>query len=179
MGPLARAVMLGQTVLLAIVAVFLWGDTRARREEAARWRALEDQVGACTRAAVPLPVLPALAGVDRYAFARQVASLIDCTPPGAAPAPAPCASETTGAAGTEAPAKLAPGPEAERRAREAEEIVAAVLASGRLRIDDTLQLRNLESGSQGHPAFGGMRDRIVAAINDQRLQPEDLAFISF
>lgn len=171
-GKLSRIALVA---LLAAVAVLLWSDWRARRVEAERWQRLEQTLGDLRHTVAEASTARSStvsAIVDREAVAQRVVGLIRAATP--APA-APCDEK----ARDPEPEPKAFGPDEEAKAREAERIVSASLTSGRLRVDDVLLLRNLELASKGHPDFSGMRARIIAAINNQQLVPEDMAFVAF
>lgn len=175
----ARLTCVTQFVVLAAMAAFLWGDWRARRVDAERWQRLEltlkELEHAVNQASAARPST-VTAMMDREALAQRVVGLIRAGTPATS---APC-DET--ARKPEPMPESEPktfGPDEDAKAREAEQVVSASLASGRLRVEDVLRLRNLELASKGHPDFVGMRSRITGAINSQRLAPEDMAFVAF
>jgi hypothetical protein len=70
-------------------------------------------------------------------------------------------------------------PEAESRVRQAQRIVGEALARGKLEREAVVKLRELQSQSGNDPRFAAMRNEIIAAINQQKLIPEDVAFVAF
>ena len=70
-------------------------------------------------------------------------------------------------------------PEVESRVRQAQRIVGEALSRGKLEREAVVELRELQSQSGGDPRFAAMRTEIIAAINQQRLIPEDVAFVAF
>ena len=70
-------------------------------------------------------------------------------------------------------------PEVEGRVRQAERIVDEALSRGRLEREAVIKLRELQSQSGTDPRFVAMRIEIIAAINQQKLVPEDMAFVAF
>jgi hypothetical protein len=70
-------------------------------------------------------------------------------------------------------------PDAESSVRRAQRIVAEALAQGKLEREAVVKLRELQSQSGSDPRFAAMRNEIIAAINQQKLIPEDVAFVAF
>jgi type II secretory pathway pseudopilin PulG len=70
-------------------------------------------------------------------------------------------------------------PETENRVRQAQRIVGEALSRGKLEREDVVKLRELQSQSGSDPRFAAMRNEIIAAINQQKLTPEDVAFVAF
>lgn len=171
----ARLTRIAQLVVLVAVCVFLWSDWRARRVDAERWQRLEQTLKELERtvaqASTSRPsTVSAL--MDREAVAQRVVGLMRAAAPASA---APCDEK----APEPEPEPKTFGPDEDTKAREAEQVVSASLASGRLRVEDVMRLRNLELASKGHPDFAGMRARVIAAINSQQLIAEDMAFVAF
>jgi len=69
--------------------------------------------------------------------------------------------------------------EAESRVRQAQRIVGDALARGKLERQAITRLRELQAQSGNDPRFAAMRNEIITAINQQKLMPEDVAFIAF
>jgi len=157
-----------QLLLLAGVAL-LWREARsARADQAERGRALESRLGELERQQ-RLTTL-AVAGAAAPAAAPRC-------PPDAGGRRAEV--ELPGERGSSGAAQRPPaagGPEVEARIREAREIAAGAISRGLLRRDDVLALRQL---AVEEPRFQAIRDDLFAAINAQRVTPEDLAFIVF
>ena len=70
-------------------------------------------------------------------------------------------------------------PEVEKQVGEAGRIVSDALSRGRLERQAVTKLRELQAASGGDPRFVAMRDQVIAAINQQQLVPEDVAFVAF
>lgn len=70
-------------------------------------------------------------------------------------------------------------PEVESHVRQAQRIVGEALARGRLEREAVVKLRELQSRSESDPRFAAMRNDIISAINQQKLIPEDVAFVAF
>jgi len=70
-------------------------------------------------------------------------------------------------------------PEAESRVRQAQRIVGEALSQGKLEREAVVKLRELQSQSGNDPRFAALRNEIIAAINQQKLIPEDVAFVAF
>jgi len=70
-------------------------------------------------------------------------------------------------------------PEAESGVRQAQRIVGEALSRGKLEREAVIKLRELQSQSGSDPRFATMRNEIIAAINQQKLIPEDIAFVAF
>jgi hypothetical protein len=183
---MARLIRIAQVVLLAAVAVLLWGDWRARRLDAERWRRLDrivEELGRASSDGSPPPgslvtAAATMAVTDREALAQRIVGLIRATLPASAAAGTCACDEKDRSPSAKAEPRTF-GPDEDGKAREAEQIVAASLASGHLRVEDVMRLRNLELASKGHPGFAGMRARIFGAINNQKLVAEDMAFVAF
>ena len=109
---------------------------------------------------------------DQEALAQRIVALLRANEShyltAAQRAPAPDLEETPPAT-----------PEAERRVRQAQHIVAEALARGKLEREAVVKLRELQSQSGSDPRFAAMRNEIIAAINQQKLIPEDAAFVAF
>jgi hypothetical protein len=69
--------------------------------------------------------------------------------------------------------------EADSRIRQAQGIVNDALSRGKLARDAVARLRELQARSGNDPRFATLRDEVIAAINQQKLIPEDVAFIAF
>lgn len=172
-----------QVLLLAAIAVLLWSDWRARRADDERLRRVEQtlqelgrEVARASAAQASVQAPSAVTAIlDREALAQRVVGLMRAS----LPATAPCDEQDVEPEPKSEREPKTFGPDEEAKAREAEQVVSASLASGHLRVEDVMRLRNLESASKGHPDFVGMRTRIIAAVNDQRLVPEDMAFVAF
>jgi hypothetical protein len=173
-----------QVLLLAAIAVLLWSDWRARRADDERLRRVEQtlkelgrEVARASAAQASVQPPSAVSAIlDREALAQRVVGLMRASLP---PSAAPCDEQDAEPEPKSEPEPKTFGPNEEAKAREAEQVVSASLASGHLRVEDVMRLRNLESASKGHPDFVAMRTRIIAAVNDQRLVPEDMAFVAF
>ena len=70
-------------------------------------------------------------------------------------------------------------PDAESSIRRAQDIVAEALSRGKLEREAVVKLRELQSQSGSDPRFAAMRNEIIAAVNQQKLIPEDVAFVAF
>jgi hypothetical protein len=115
------------------------------------------------------------APVADEALAEKVASRILANIPQKAPEPSARADEA-GEDPTDPEARTA-----EQRAllARATELVDQSIRSGRLSRADVMTLRTAFSEVGAGPAQGELRSRIIRAINDQKLVPEDPAFILF
>ena len=177
---MTRWLRIVEVVLLATAIVFLWVDWRARQLDSARLERLEQRIdGWAGVQAVPTAV-SADAAMEREAIAQRVAELIRISSPQSAPIACPNDSNRRpDSAPVEDPDDERLSADAAAKAHEAELIVAASLSSGKLRVGDVIRLRTLELASKGHPDFATMRTRIITAVNDQKLAPEDMAFVAF
>jgi hypothetical protein len=122
------------------------------------------------------PAVLQVAGVaglgDQEALAQRIVSLLRSNGfPEATTAPGEPAAEPEEARPT--------SPEAESRVRQAERIVSQALSQGRLEREAVIKMRELQSQSGNDPRFVAMRNEIIGAINQQKLVPEDVAFVAF
>lgn len=121
----------------------------------------------------PLRLAGDAAAGDQEALAQRIVALL----------------RAHGSAGPAAAAQRALAPESEEtslenaevegRVRQAQRIVAEALARGKLDREAVSKLRELQSRSGSDPRFAAMRSEVIAAINQQKLVPEDVAFITF
>jgi len=109
---------------------------------------------------------------DQEALAQRIVALLRANgspyPTAAQRVPAPEHEETPPAT-----------PEAESMVRQAQRIVGEALSRGKLEREAVVKLRELQSQSGNDPRFAAMRNEIIAAINQQKLIPEDVAFVAF
>jgi hypothetical protein len=92
---------------------------------------------------------------------------------------------STAAQAAEKPAEAEPPrprtPEQQNLISQGEQVVDRVLRDGQLRRSDVMELRDIFSrvGEGGGPEQHQLRDRVVKAINDQKLAIEDPLYILF
>jgi len=122
--------------------------------------------------AVTNPQTASPAALQQEALAQRIVALLRASgspyPTAAQRAPAPEREE--------APPVI---PEVENRVRQAQRIVDEALSRGKLEREAVVKLRELQSQSENDPRFATMRNEIIAAINQQKLIPEDVAFVAF
>jgi hypothetical protein len=169
---------------LVICLVQLHDIQEGQREQVARLEALSQALGARDgRTADSVPA--AASSLRDEERLRNVMTLVLQQH---FPLPAVC----TVAPGSEEGQRRAPEPQREEPAppmdgrqlaslEKARAIVQRALAARSLRREDVIEPRNLSANSQGslHQELMSLRDQIIQAINQQRLEPEDPAFVLF
>jgi hypothetical protein len=111
------------------------------------------------------------AALHQEALAQRIVALLRANessyPTAAQRAPAPEHEETPPT-----------NPEADSRVRQAQHIVNEALSQGKLEREAVVKLRELQSQGGSDPRFAAMRNELIAANNQQKLIPEDVAFVA-
>jgi hypothetical protein len=184
MKPLLAWLHLVTVPALVVCLVQLHDLREGQREQLARLEALSQALGAQgERPPVSAPAAPFSQQEE-----EQIRNVMTLVLQRHFPLPALCMPQQASAE----PERRAPRPPPEdpgapldapqlEKLEKARAIVQRALGARSLRREDVVELRNLSAGSPGplRSELDALRDQLIQAINQQRLVPEDPAFVVF